>query len=133
MYYCVILIIEKFALKKVLQKIPVFLARIYSLLIVLIGWLIFYYTDLSALITAGTTFFGFSGRFIDHNTVSKLLANLWILPIFAVFSTKLPLKCSERLKARLPITEPIINGILLCISFALLVGQSFNPFLYFRF
>jgi alginate O-acetyltransferase complex protein AlgI len=133
LYYCVILIIEKFALKKVLQKIPVFLARIYSLLIVLIGWLIFYYTDLSALITAGATFFGFSGRFIDHNTVGKLLANLWILPVFAVFSTRLPLTLFERLKARFPVAEPIINSILLCISFALLVGQSFNPFLYFRF
>jgi alginate O-acetyltransferase complex protein AlgI len=133
MYYCVILIIEKYLLRKVLQKVPVFLARIYSLLIILFGWLIFYYTDLSTLFAACATFFGFAEAHIDHIAIVAILANIWILPIFAIFSTKIPAVLFEKLKSRFPAVEPIYNAALMCLGFALSVGQSFNPFLYTKF
>jgi len=133
LYYCVALIIEKYLLKNVLEKVPVFIARFYSLFIVLIGWLIFYYTDLTMLVHAGATFFGLSGSFTDHNAIRLLLANVWILPVLALFSTEIPLNLFNKFKERLPAVEPVFNAGVLCISIALLVGQSFNPFLYFRF
>jgi alginate O-acetyltransferase complex protein AlgI len=132
-YYCIVLIVEKFVLRKALAKIPVFVARFYSLLIILIGWLIFYYTDLAALSAAAATLFGLAGSLVNHNTTRLFLANLWILPVFALFSTKIPLKLFQRLKCRISIIEPMCNVTILCISIALMIGQSFSPFLYFRF
>jgi len=132
-YYCIILVAERFFLRKVLDKIPVFFARLYSLFIILIGWLIFYYTDLSALSSAGAALFGLAGPLTNHNTNSLFLANLWILPVLALFCTKIPSSLFGRLKNHIPALEPVFNAALLCASFALMVGQSFNPFLYFRF
>jgi len=132
-YFCIVLIIERFVLRGVLSKIPVIVARCYSLLIVLIGWLIFYYTDLTALTAAGATLFGLAGSLTNHNTNSLFFANLWILPVFALFCTKIPSALFQRLIKRIPAVEPVYNAALLCVSFALLIGQSFSPFLYFRF
>jgi alginate O-acetyltransferase complex protein AlgI len=133
LYYCVALIIEKYLLKDVLARVPVVLARFYSLLIVLFGWLIFYYTDLAVLGTAAAAFFGFAETFVDYQTTVLFFSNIWILPILALFSTTIPQKLFEKLRVRLPVIEPVFTAIVLCFSVALLVGQSFNPFLYFRF
>ena len=133
MYYCAALILEKYLLKDILQKAPAAAARVYSMLIVLFGWLVFYYTDLSALTAAISSFFGFAGSLIDHRTEVLFFANLWIIPVFALFSTNNPQKLFKWLKSRFPAIEPVYNIALLGVSFVLLVGQSFNPFLYFRF
>ena len=133
MYFGVILIIEKYLLQGILQKIPVVFARLYSLLIILFGWLIFYFTDLGILAVFAARFWGFSGYFTDHRTTELFLANLWILPVLMLFSTKIPLRFTRRLRDILPCSEYIINAGLLAVSFALIIGQSFNPFLYFRF
>ena len=133
LFNCVMLILERFVLLGLLQKIPVFIGRLYSLLIILIAWLIFYYTDLSALAAAGATLIGLSGSLTNHDTNSLFLANIWILPVLALFSTKLPSALFQKLKSRIPAVEPVYNAALLGLSFALMVGQSFNPFLYFRF
>ena len=133
LFYCAVLILEKYVLKDILQKVPVIFTRIYSMLIVLFGWLIFYYTDLPTLASAMAGFFGFASAPADHRVTVLFLANLWILPVFALFSTEIPVRVFTLLKNRVPVIEPIYNAALLCLSFALLVGQSFNPFLYFRF
>jgi alginate O-acetyltransferase complex protein AlgI len=133
LYFCVVLIAERFLLRKALDKMPVFVKRFYSLFIILIGWLIFYYTDLTALSAAIATLLGLAGSLANHDTTRVFLANLWILPVFALFSTKIPSAMLKRLKNRIPVIEPACNAALLCASFALMIGQSFNPFLYFRF
>ena len=140
LYYCAALILEKYVLKDVLQKVPAIVARLYSMLIVLFGWLIFYYTDLPTLASAMAGFFGFAGArhaeaqaLAGHRVTVLLYANLWILPVLTLFSTDIPARFFSWLKSRVPAVEPVYNAALLCVSFALLVGQSFNPFLYFRF
>lgn len=132
-YYFVILLIEKYFLSPMLQKAPSLISRVYSLLIVLFGWLIFYYTDWGTLSAACAAFLGFASYLSDYRVTRLFFANLWLLPVFAVFSTTIPSKLYERLKSRLPAIEPVLNLALLCLSFTLLVGQTFNPFLYFRF
>jgi len=133
LYYCAALIIEKYALRGLLEKAPAVLARVYTLLVVLVGWLIFYYTDLATMRIAVAAFFGFAESLSDHRTTVQFLANLWILPVLALFSTRRPQRLFELVKARLPIVEPVFTALVICVSIALLVGQSFNPFLYFRF
>jgi len=133
MYFGVILLVEKYVLRRVLQRIPAVFAHLYSLIIILFGWLIFYNTDLSQLAEFAARFWGASGRMTDQRTTELFLGNIWILPVFALFSTKLPARLAGRLRDVLPVSEHIINAALLCTSFVLLIGQSFNPFIYFRF
>jgi alginate O-acetyltransferase complex protein AlgI len=133
LYFGVILVIEKYLLSGILERAPSALSRIYSLIIILFGWVIFYFTDLNKLAAFSAGFWGFSKHFTDYRTTELFLANLWMLPVFVLFSTGLPSKAAARLKNTAPVTIPIMNLILLCTSFIMLVGQSYNPFLYFRF
>jgi len=133
MYFGVALLVEKYLLRRWLEKLPVFVGHAYCMFIVWYGWLLFYFTDLSQLLSASARFFGFGGQFADYRAIELLLANLWILPVFAIFSTRGPLRILNNLRTRLPVSEPIFNFGLLCICFILLIGQTFTPFIYFRF
>ena len=132
LYFGVILLIEKYLLRGFLEKLPVFFSHVYCLLVVLYGWVLFYFTDLSQAFRATARFFGF-GSFSDYRAVELLLSNIWILPVFAIFSTRGPIKIFNSIKKRFPISEPAFNFSLLCVSFVLLIGQTFTPFIYFRF
>jgi len=133
LYFGIALLIEKYLLRNVLEKIPAFFGHAYCLLIVLYGWVLFYFTDLSEMAAASARFFGFGGTFVDYRAIELLLANIWILPIFAIFSTRAPIRILNIVSKRFPITEPIFNFSLLCLSFILLIGQTFTPFIYFKF
>jgi len=133
LYFGLILLVEKFALRGLLQKIPAFFAHAYCLFIVLFGWLIFYFTDLSQLRASSARFFGVGGFLTDYRTTELLLANIWILPIFAIFCTRKPMQILQAVTARLPVSEAVFNFVVLGISFVLLIGQTFSPFIYFRF
>jgi len=133
LYFGIILLVEKYLLRSILQKIPTFMSHVYCLFIVLFGWLIFYFVDLGELSLFAGRFFGVGGFWHDYRAVELLLANLWIIPIFAIFSTRAPMRILEYVKYRLPISEPILNLGILAVSFMLLIGQTFNPFIYFRF
>ena len=133
MYFGVALLIEKYLLRDLLEKMPAFFGHVYCMLIVLYGWVLFYFTDLSEMATASARFFGFGGTFYDYRAVELLLANIWILPVFAIFSTRVPIRIFNKLTERLPVTEPVLNFSLLCFSFILLIGQTFTPFIYFKF
>jgi len=133
MYFGVILLIEKYVLRDLLVKVPAVVAHLYSLIIILFGWLIFYATDLGDLAGFAARFWGAAKYLTDSRTTGLFLANLWMLPILALFSTRIPSVLAGKLKTIAPFSEYVINFALLCTSFALLIGQSFNPFIYFRF
>jgi len=133
MYFGIILLVEKYVLRRILEKIPGFFAHGYCLFIVLFGWLLFYFTDLGQLGTFAGRFFGAGGILTDYRTTELLLANLWILPIFAIFCTRGPIKILAYVKAKLPVSEAVFNFCVLSFSFVLLIGQTFSPFIYFRF
>ena len=133
MYFGIALLIEKYLLRNILEKLPTFISHVYLLFIVLFGWVLFYFTDLSQMATASARFFGFGGQFTDYRAIELLLANIWILPVFAIFSTRAPIKFFAYVKGRWPIAEPVFNFAVICLSFVLLIGQTFTPFIYFRF
>ena len=133
MYFGFILLVEKYALKNFFEKIPKVFAHLYSLTAILFGWLIFYFTDLNQLAAFSASFWGFGTRLTDYRTTELFLSNILILPVLALFTTELPAKAMARLKKILPPLEPLINFALICSSFIMLMGQTYNPFLYFRF
>ena len=138
LYFGVILFIEKIYLKDLLKKIPSMFSHIYTLIIVMIGWVIF---DMNTLTDSGhyiKIMFGFGNNiFIDNLAKYILTNNFIILLIGLICSTKLIKIYMNKIKSTFRENDVFlitaINLLILIISTAYLVGASYNPFLYFRF
>ena len=137
LYYGVILIVEKVWLLRPLQKAPAAVQHLYSLLLIILGWIIFALTDFSAIGGYFAALFGAHGG-LDSSTMYLLTSNLILLVIAGFASTRLPAKLAAGFVQRLtPAGQTAVKCIfytgvlLMCIAF--LVGDSYNPFLYFRF
>ncbi len=135
LYFGLLLILEKFVLKKLLDKLPSVIQHIYSLFFVIIGWGIFYFTDIKQLGSFFADLFNFSNGIIGSQALTLLLSYLPILIVAAIASTPLGSKIYNRFKdtKSIWIPEVLFCVIILAISTASLVNQSYNPFLYFRF
>ncbi len=141
LYYGVILILEKYVYGKYLDKLPKALQHIYCMLLVMIGWGIFVFTDFSE----GLQFFqalfgGFGAGLLNSETIYLLLNNLILLVLLIMGSTRIPARIGEMISERLKDREAvasILRGLffvaIFLLSIAWLVDESYNPFLYFRF
>lgn len=144
LYFCALLIAEKTVLLKALDKAPKFVGRIYTMTAVVIGWAIFYFTDLTRLGAFFKAAFGFNGVGLSDVALSITVSDniLWIiisiaaaLPVVPFVKAKLEEKTRnyERLYLVCDSVQVVINTALLALCTVLLVGQSYNPFLYYRF
>ena len=61
LYYGIFLVIEKYVLKSVLEKLPHLLRVLYTMLIVMIGWVFFFCSDLGSAATYLGTLFHMNG------------------------------------------------------------------------
>lgn len=135
-YYAVLLLLEKTFLLKWLDKAPRFVGHVYTCFCFVMGWVLFAITDLGAL----GAYVGhmFSGTFAD-STTAYLLRCDWLLLVLAVIGcTSLPKRLWEKREQAL--SPALSDGlrtvwvvVVLLVSMAFLVGDSYNPFLYFRF
>lgn len=135
LYYGIILILEKFAFSSVIKKLPDFVTRIYTLLAVVIGWVIFEITSPVDELGFIGAMFGFSGSLFDGFTLNVLHNYSVILIVAAIIATGLPLKLwkkfvSDKKLGGICIAGEIA-GMAACIAY--LVDASYNPFLYFNF
>ena len=128
LYYGLLLMLEKLFLLKVLNKCPALIRHIYTMFIVVIGWTIFAQTDFGQLATYLKRMFGIGTALIDTDFLYYFSCNAVLLAVLAFCSIdhRKWLKKFELLRIPAMI-------ILLLVSFAFLVGGSYNPFLYFRF
>ncbi len=128
LFYLALLIVEKLWLLKKLEKAPV-LAHIYTMLFVIVGWAIFFITDLGQL-------GDFLRRlFVPTGGISALyyLRNYAVIFVVAmVFCTPLPMRLYEKIKHN-TLLRGLCLGVLLALSIAYLSNATYNPFLYFRF
>ena len=143
-YFGIIVMLEKYTLLKVIGKIPAVLLHIYSLLLVIIGWGIFYFDDFSQMTTFFLRFFGQADTFHDFLTISAITDNFWMWVMALLFC--MPVRsASARLLARIThegsalhqtITFTVrlsVSLLMLVLSVALLVGATNNAFIYTRF
>ena len=128
LYYGLLLMLEKLFLLKGLNKCPALIRHIYTMFIVVIGWTIFAQTDFGQLATYLKRMFGIGTALIDTDFLYYFSCNAVLLAVLAFCSIdhRKWLKKFELLRIPAMI-------ILLLVSFAFLVGGSYNPFLYFRF
>lgn len=138
LFYGIILIIEKKAFGGKLLKLPPVIRNLYSSVITLIGWSLFYFTDFSRLKAFFKAAVGLNnGVILDAVTKSEILSNLFLVILLFFCSTPLFERTATLTRQRLPyvysIAKPIFVIAIMALSFVLLVGQTYNPFLYFRF
>ncbi|HHV98804.1 MAG TPA: MBOAT family protein [Clostridiaceae bacterium] len=145
LFYFVLIFLEKKVLLDLFNKLPVVFSRIYLLLAVLVGWVFFYHTDLGQA-------FRFLGIMFGINAASWSNGELYIhftnnatfFAIAVIASTPLAKKLYESMNKRLKenltgmcildgVLKSAVNILILVVSIIFLVGQSYNPFLYFRF
>lgn len=137
LYYFVILFIEKLFLLKALDKLPKFFRHVYALLLIVIGWVIFASDDVSVLLPYLGSMFGANGA-VGGMDVYTLFTKAVLLIICCVASTELPkrlfLSATGAMNEKAAFTiKSVMTIALLALSMILLIGDSYNPFLYFRF
>ena len=135
LYYGLLLILEKFVLKKYLDRLPSFVQHIYTLFIIIIGWGLFYFTDVGQLGEFMVDLFNFGNGICGNQAFNLIMSNLPMLIIAAVASTPLATTLYTRFEHTrfMWIPETLYCMGVLAVSTASLVNQSYNPFLYFRF
>lgn len=141
LYYFFFLMLEKIYIGKPLARTSPVIKHIYTMLVVIIGWAFFYFEDLANL----KNFFrallfrnGFS------TLTEKTVALNYIVVIIVGIIASLPIaniirrfafNVSENKSGKIFVNAAIILFVLfsLTVSTASLIGDSYNPFLYFRF
>lgn len=144
LWFFVFLMIERLFLKKVLDKVPV-LSNLYLLAVVLLGWVIFRFTDLELCFAVVKSLFGANGNPLSGFAIeTQLKGNMFLLavsifvslPVMKLLRWRLEVFCGSRRWLRgvwNVLVYSVIPVILLLLSTAALVGDSYNPFIYFQF
>ena len=138
LYFGVILVIEKFIFKKYLDKTKV-IKYIYSLLLIVIGFLIFNSSSLNEIIVSLKNMFMINDIVLVDNITLFYLKNYLVLFILAIILSTPLIKVvldklkNSKVKQVVEVLEMVIimGMLILCVAF--LIDASFNPFLYFRF
>lgn len=143
-YFGVLILLERTLLKGVFEYLPKAIHHLYFIVIVLVGWVFFYFTDLSVASHYLKVMFGLAqAPFIDLQTQIHIRTNLYFTAIALALCTPALALIIGKLKdfyngltLKLPHSDyftPLVNIVLLMVVTALLVGQTYNPFLYYRF
>ncbi len=135
LYFGVLLMIEKLFMLKVLKKAPAIISHIYSIIIILFGWVLFYFENLNEMGIFLTRMFGSDGFMMSGDISVKIISYIPLLIVSAITSTPLISKLYHKIKSK-PILYVIDNAgcvlaLLLCT--AALVSSDYNPFLYYKF
>ena len=136
LYYFLFLMIEKLFLLKHLNRIPV-LGHIYTLAVVLFGWVFFAIEDMSVVTGYMQAMLGIDVPMVTESALYYLTTMAPLLACGLIGSTPLPKLIYSKLTAKDNLPAAALAGVLLVIGFlsstAYLVAGTYNPFLYFRF
>ena len=151
LYYGILLIIEKLFLLKKMEKWPGVIKHIYTMVIVVFGWFIFAIPDIAKPVEYLKAMFGIGVSGINGDFWCYVSTNIVLIIILIICSIdhKSWLTKNKYLnrvyrwyngwtidnggKTGSAVAKTIVMVMVLLISFAFLVGGSYNPFLYFRF
>ncbi|MCI8828144.1 MAG: MBOAT family protein [Ruminiclostridium sp.] len=132
-YYGVLLLVEKLVLGRYLRKAPALIQHLYTMVIVIIGWVFFASPNLSIALSYLGVMFSLNPGTTGTMTLVGPWIGMAILGILA--STPLAKGLWERFQDRkvMPLVEAVLCLAALLLCTASLVSDSYNPFLYFRF
>ena len=139
-YYLMWLILEKYVLHQLLQKIPAVIRHITTLLIVLVGWVLFRANNLEHALSYLSCMIGRNGTPGDLNYFLVQMINyaaFWIIgliavtPLFKTLTTKLNVRFGQNIlyQSMRNIGTLLLLGV--CILY--IIASSYNSFIYFQF
>lgn len=136
LYFGILLIIEKVWLEKHLEKIPKVFSRTYTLIIVMVSFILFSGENINAIMQNMGGLIGINTSGIVSLESIYYLKSYFIVIVLGILSATPILKkvVSKINKQKLVnVLEPIclLGMLVICTSY--IVDSSFNPFLYFRF
>ncbi len=136
--YAALLLFEKYVLHpKIRFAVPM---HIYTLLFVMLGFILFDSASVADALTSFKALFGFGG-IPAANTASLyyLKSNIVLLVVAVIGATPLPKLLYEKIGLRklggkiLAVVTPLATLASVALCTAYLIDGSFNPFVYFRF
>jgi alginate O-acetyltransferase complex protein AlgI len=143
LWFFVFLAAETLFLGKALKKAPA-VGVIYSLIVVYFGWVLFRFSDTQVMLAVLRGLFGGNGNAWASFETATLIKNhafflpaamVCATPIFTVLSRAWASagKRDRAIAATYSVAQLVWPLVLLFVSTVMLVGNSYNPFLYFQF
>ncbi len=143
LYFFIFIFIEKLFLLRVLSKDRI-VSHIYLILIVYFGWILFRFDNMGDIVTVLRGMIGLNDNsFTNFETTTLLSSNVFILVFCVLVSTPIIRKVGSLVRythmdkkavsSLYAVGRIVIPLILILLSTAALVGDSYNPFLYFQF
>lgn len=138
LYYGCLLLLEKFFLREKLEKLPKPISHIYTLLVVLIGWVFFMSPNITTAFSTLGKMIGIGATTFANNQAKFMLKSYFILFVLAILlSTKvydrIQIFVYNQYKMKAVYTTWTIYIILLIVCIAFIVGGTYHSFLYFAF
>ena len=144
LWFFVFLVLEKLFLLERLETLPRAIPHLYALVVFYFGWVLFKFENIHAIGTVLLGMLGLNGNGLTNMQVALSFKNNVFFLIFAIIaSTPLLRRLYEMagawFKQRKIIPYPIYiyniicPVVLLILATIALVGNSYNPFLYFQF
>ena len=144
LYFFIFIFMENKFLTEKLQKLPSIVSHIYTLVVVYFGWALFRSESLGNLGIIFKGMFGLNKNGFLNTTTSILLQNNIFLLIFCIIACTTFFKYFGSYIKRVHLVnhyvphiyyayEMIMPAVLMILSLFALVGNSYNPFLYFQF
>lgn len=144
LYFFVFLMLERLFLDRLFRRLKI-LPHLYLLAVVFFGWILFHFTDVRLGWVVFTNLFALNGNLpSDFLSVTVLQNNLFLLIVSALACTplfRLLGGALRRLAEKRPAFAPVLDALeyavlpvlFLLLSTCSLVGDSYNPFIYFQF
>jgi len=138
LYFGTLIFLEKLFLYKWILQWPKVVRHIYLLMLVVIGWVFFEFTNLSDTLNFLRIMFGVAGNgIIDYQGIVMLKSYAGLYIVCIIGTSPWPKKIALLLKRVhfniYRLVEILYYCTLMFISTAYMVGSTFNPFIYFRF
>ncbi len=130
----VLLLLERFFLKKLLDKLPAFVRHVYVLLLVILSFVIFNAKDIPDAFNTIKQMFG-GAELYSPEALMMLKNYAVVLVVGVIAATGLPKKLISKAEGKkiFHVLEPAFMVVLLLLVTSCIVDGSFNPFIYFRF
>lgn len=144
LYYFVLIVLEKAFLLKLFERIPGIFSRIYLWIATLVGWVFFSQNDIGQAFRYLGIMFGPEAKAISspelsiyfrNNIVFLIIALIGCTPVAAGIYKRLKKKGETGKAMRFidKFAKPAFNIAVLVLSVIFLAGQSYSPFMYFKF
>lgn len=139
LYFGVFILIERMIGAKRLKKIPLVITHIYSKLVIIVGFGIFYFVDFGKLTTFLGNLIGLNGNSLtDKISLQSMTANLWLFIACIIFCLPvIPFIKKKMEEAKLAVLfgagQTVFNVAAFVMSSILLVNATNNPFIYWQF